>query len=88
VKNLLAKHNTFEFNPEKGEELLTRKGWKKDAAGIWLDPQRQRLALDISGFGSTGPAIGPVLTELLKRQGVAASTSLPPDFDDRFQKGA
>src|SRR5262249_47535831 len=26
-------------------------------------------------------------TELLKRQGVDASMSLPPDFDDRFQKG-
>jgi peptide/nickel transport system substrate-binding protein len=28
-----------------------------------------------------------VLSELLKRQGVEASMSLPPDFDDRFQKG-
>ena len=34
-----------------------------------------------------GPAIGPVLAELLKRQGVDARLSLPPDFDDRFQKG-
>ena len=34
-----------------------------------MDPQGQRLTLDIIGFGSTGPAIGPVLTELLKRQG-------------------
>ena len=28
-----------------------------------------------------------MLVELLKRQGVDASMSLPPDFDDRFQKG-
>ena len=27
------------------------------------------------------------LMEMLKRRGIAASLSLPPDFDDRFQKG-
>src|SRR2546426_674675 len=64
-----------------------RKGWKKDAAGFWGDTQGNRLKLDIIGFGGSGPAIGPVLSELLKRQGVDASFSLPPDFDDRFQKG-
>ncbi|HSB77632.1 MAG TPA: ABC transporter substrate-binding protein [Candidatus Methylomirabilis sp.] len=87
VKDLLAKHNTLEFNPKKGEELLTNKGWKKDSAGFWADTQGNRLKLDIIGFGSSGPAIGPVITELLRRQGVDASFSLPPDFDDRFQKG-
>jgi len=87
VKDILAKHNTLEYNPKKGEDLLTKKGWKKDAQGIWTDAQGNKLKLDIIGFGSSGPAIGPVLAELLKRQGVDASMSLPPDFDDRFQKG-
>ncbi len=31
--------------------------------------------------------MGPVLAEMLKRSGVAATMALPPDFDDRFQKG-
>src|SRR5262252_7595844 len=87
AKDLLAKYNTLEFNPKKGEEILQRKGWKKDTSGTWTDAQRKPFTLDIIGTGSTGPAIGPVLSELLKRQGVAASMSLPPDFDDRFQKG-
>jgi peptide/nickel transport system substrate-binding protein len=87
VKDLLAKQNTLEFNPKKGEDLLAAKGWKKDATGFWADAQGNRLKLDIIGFGSSGPAIGPVLTELLRRQGVDASMSLPPDFDDRFNKG-
>jgi len=87
VKDLLAKQNTLEFNPKKGEELLAAKGWKKDATGFWVDAQGNRLKLDVIGFGSSGPAIGPVLTELLRRQGVDASMSLPPDFDDRFNKG-
>ena len=50
-------------------------------------PQGKPLTLDIIGFGASGPAIGPVLSEMLKRHGVEASMSLPPDFDDRFQKG-
>jgi peptide/nickel transport system substrate-binding protein len=87
VKDLLQKYNTLEFNPKKGEELLTRKGWKKDNTGFWVDPQGNRIKLDIIGFGSTGPTIGPVITEQLRRNGVEASISLPPDFDDRFQKG-
>ena len=87
VKDLLAKYNTLEYDPKKGEALLTKKGWKKDGQGFWVDAQGNRLKLDIIGFGSSGPAIGPVLVELLKRQGVDASMSLPPDFDDRFQKG-
>ena len=80
VKDLLAKQNTL-------EELLSRKGWKKDGQAFWVDGQGNRLKLEIIGFGASGPAIGPVLSELLKRQGVEASMSLPPDFDDRFQKG-
>src|SRR5256884_341590 len=79
-----ATHPTvFRQNPK----IVTRKGWKKDGGGIWTDAQGGKLKLDVIGFGASGPAIGPVLTELLKRQGVDASFSLPPDFDDRFQKG-
>lgn len=88
VKDLLAKNNTLEFNPKNGEEILTRKSWKKDSAGFWVDTQGSRIKLDIIGFGGSGPAVGPVIAEQLRRQGIDASMSLPPDFDDRFQKGA
>ena len=87
VKDLLAQYNTLEFNPKKGEEILRKKGWKKDSAGFWGDAQGARLTLDIIGFGGLGAAVGPVITEQLKRQGIDASFSLPPDFDSRFQKG-
>src|SRR4029434_6835469 len=43
--------------------------------------------LEIIGTGGLGSAVGPVISEQLKRQGVDASFSLPPDFDNRFQKG-
>ncbi len=87
VKDLLQKYNTNEFNPKKGEELLTAKGWKKDAQGFWVDSQNRRIKIEIIGFGATINQVGPVITELLKRQGVDASFAIPPDFDDRFQKG-
>ena len=87
VKDLLAKYDTLAFDPKKGDALLSGKGFKK-SDGVWADPQGNPVKLDIIGFGASGNAMGPVLTEMLKRRGVQASLSLPPDFDDRFQKGA
>ena len=86
VKDLLAKYDTLAFDPKKGDALLSARGFKKDG-GVWVDPQGEKLKLDIIGFGASGPSIGPVLTEMLRRRGVGASLTMPPDFDDRFQKG-
>jgi peptide/nickel transport system substrate-binding protein len=87
VKDLLAKYDTNELNPKKGDALLTAKGFKKDSAGFWADAKGQRIRVDIIGFGASGGALGPVLPEVLKRHGIDAGFSLPPDFDDRFQQG-
>jgi len=87
VKDLLAQYNTLEFNPKKGEEILSKKGWKKDRSGFWADTQGSRLTLEIICTGGLGSAVGPVISEQLKRQGVDASFSLPPDFNVRFQQG-
>jgi peptide/nickel transport system substrate-binding protein len=86
VKDLLEKYNTIEFNPKKGDALLEGKGFKKKD-GMWEMPDGKPFTLDMIGFGASGPAMGPVLSQMLKRHGVAASMSLPPDFDNRFQKG-
>jgi peptide/nickel transport system substrate-binding protein len=87
VKDLLAKYDTNEFAPKKGDALLTAKGFKKDAEGFWADGEGKHLSVNIIGFGAGGSAIGPVLVEMLKRRGIDSSMALPPDFDDRFQKG-
>ncbi len=86
VKDLLAQHDTLEFNPRKGEELLVKKGWKKDSTGFWADGQGTRLKLDMITFLSLA-GVGPVLTEQFRRQGIDATFGLPPDFGDRFNKG-
>lgn len=87
VRDLLAKYDTNEFAPKKGDSLLQNKGYKKDSDGYWTGADGKRLAVNIIGFGAAGPAMGPVLVEMFKRHGVDASMALPPDFDDRFQKG-
>jgi peptide/nickel transport system substrate-binding protein len=86
VKDLLAKHNTLEFNPKKGDALLQAKGFKKKGE-MWEGPDGKPFTLDIIGFGGSGSAMGPVLSQMLRRHGVTATMGLPPDFDSRFQQG-
>jgi peptide/nickel transport system substrate-binding protein len=86
VKDLLAKYDTLEFNPKKADAALEAKGFKK-IGNMWQTPDGQPFTLAVIGFGASGSAMGPVLTEMLRRHGVAASLSLPPNFSDLFQKG-
>ena len=74
--------------PKKGDDAARRRrAGSKDGEGIWVDAKGSGSSSTSSASASIGPAIGPVLVELLKRQGVDATYGLPPDFDDRFQKG-
>jgi peptide/nickel transport system substrate-binding protein len=86
VKDLLAKYNTIEFNPKKGDALLEKRGFKKHGT-MWEMPDGKPFTLDIIGFGASGPSIGPVLSQMLRKHGIAASLALPPDFENRFEKG-
>lgn len=86
VKDLLAKYNTIEFNAKKGDALLEKRGFKKHGA-MWETPDGKPFTLDIIGFGASGPAIGPVLSQMLRKHGIAANLALPPDFENRFEKG-
>jgi peptide/nickel transport system substrate-binding protein len=88
VKDLLAKYDTLEFNPTKGDALLAAKGFRKQG-GTWTSPDGKPLTLPIisAAGGTFGPVTGPVVSEMLKRHGIDASLALPPDFNDRFSKG-
>ena len=83
---LLQEHNTLEYNPAKGDELLTAKGWTKNADGMWLDEASQPVKLDIVSFFDF-TSVGPVLVEMLKRGGIESSYSEPPGFFDNFSQG-
>ena len=86
VKDLLAKYDTLAFDPKKGDALLSAKGFRKQN-GKWTAADGKPFTLEIISAGTFGSAIGPVLSEMLKRHGVEANLALPPDFNDRFQKG-
>jgi peptide/nickel transport system substrate-binding protein len=86
AKPLLEKYPTNEFNPKKGHALLAELGWKKDSKGMYLDAAGKPFTLEIISFFDF-PSVGPVLVELLRRQGVNATYSQPPNMFDRFFSG-
>ena len=86
TKPLLEKYNTLEYDPKKGDDLLTAKGWKKNDAGMWMDETGKPVKLDIVSFFDF-TSVGPVLVEMLKRGGIDASYSEPPDFFNNFSTG-
>lgn len=80
----MKQYDTNEFNPAKGAELLQKKGWNKPAGGVWTK-DGQPLKLEILGW-MVFADIGPIIAEQLKRQGVEAAYSMPPDALARFGK--
>jgi peptide/nickel transport system substrate-binding protein len=83
--DLLEQYPTLEFNPDKGAELLTASGWAKNGDDKW-EKDGTVLNVPIESFQVMAD-IGPVIVEQLKRQGVDASYTEPPDFFDRFGPG-
>jgi hypothetical protein len=86
VRPLLDKYPTNEFNLKKGDELFTKVGFKKDSNGKWVHSTGKPFKFDIITTQSF-VAVAPVVGELLKRQGIDATFSLPTDYDNRFSKG-
>ena len=88
VKDLLAKYDTNEFAPKKGDSLLAAKGFKKGGDGFWTDAEGKHLAVNIIGFGASGPAIGPVLVEMLKRHGIDSGWRCRPTSTTGSRRGS
>ncbi|MBW3632051.1 MAG: ABC transporter substrate-binding protein [Chloroflexi bacterium] len=86
VQPLIEEHPYLEYNPAKGDELLTAKGWSKDGNGMWLDESGQPISLEIISFFDF-TAVGPVVVEQLKRAGIEATYAEPPNIFDRFAAG-
>lgn len=86
IKDLLEKYDTTKYDPARADALLSKKGWKKDSSGKWLDADGKTIKLPILGFQFLSN-VGPVITEQLKKHGFDATYSMPPDAGDRFTKG-
>ena len=85
VKDLLEKYDTTKFDAARATEILTGKGWKKEGTA-WRDAKGQPVKMEIMGFSFLS-AVGPVVAEQFRRQGIDATYTMPPNTFDRFQKG-
>jgi peptide/nickel transport system substrate-binding protein len=85
VKDLLTTYDTNKFDRAKGDALLTGKGWKKGGDGIWVDAKGQPAKWEILGFPFLSN-VGPVISAQLKKAGIDATWTQPPDASDRFTK--
>jgi peptide/nickel transport system substrate-binding protein len=83
---LIEKYPYLEHNPAKGDELLTANGWTKDDAGMWTDESGRPISLEIISFFDF-TSVGPVVVEQLKRAGIEATYSEPPNIFTRFGEG-
>ncbi len=86
VQPLIDEYPYLEYNPAKGDELLTAKGWTKNGDGMWTDESGQPVSLEIISFFDF-TSVGPVLVEQLKRAGIEAAYSEPPNMFTRFSSG-
>jgi peptide/nickel transport system substrate-binding protein len=85
VKDLLEKYDTNAFDAAKGTELLTKKGWKKNG-NQWVDTAGQPVKMEVLGFPFLS-ALGPVVAQQLKNQGIDATYAMPPNAGQLFEKG-
>ena len=83
---LIEANPYLEFNPAKGDELLTAKGWTKNGEGMWVDEAGAPVQLEIVSFFDF-TAVGPVVVEQFKQAGIEATYSEPPNFFERFASG-
>jgi peptide/nickel transport system substrate-binding protein len=89
IKDLLEQYPTLEYNPQKTEEIMTSKGYTKDAEGFWVDASGNRISFEIITFPqhpSTTPE-APIVTEQLRRASFDATFLLPADFVNRIITG-
>jgi peptide/nickel transport system substrate-binding protein len=86
VADLLAVNDTTEHNPTKANALLEGAGYSKDGDGNWVDAQGNGINCGIIGFGPWVD-LGPIVAEQLRREGINASYSQPPDASSRMAEG-
>jgi len=86
VQPLIDEYPYLEHNPEKGDALLSAKGWTKNGDGMWQDETGAPVQLEIISFFDF-TSVGPVVVEQLKRAGIEATYSEPPNFFNRFSEG-
>lgn len=85
VKDLLEQYPTNLYDADKAAEHLTKAGYTKNSDGMWADAQGDTIKVTIAGWEEISAA-GQVIAEQLKRGGIDAEYTSPPDAWDQFIK--
>lgn len=89
IKDLTDKYPATEYNLDKSAEIMTRKGYTKNADGLWADSSGATIKVNLVTFPqhpSCTPC-APIVSEQLRRGGFDASFQLPADFIQQLQTG-
>jgi peptide/nickel transport system substrate-binding protein len=86
IAPLLEVYDTNEYSPEKAAERLTSAGYSQDGDGMWVDGSVETLKVPIESWLQWDVS-AQVVVEQLKRGGIDASFTTPPDAWDRFISG-
>jgi peptide/nickel transport system substrate-binding protein len=89
VADLLGQYPTLTTDLSQTDALMTRKGFTKNADGIWADSSGQKVSFQIITFPQHPSAtpVAPIVTQQLKKAGFDASFLLPADFVNRITSG-
>ena len=87
VKGLLDEVRHPGVRPQEGREDPGEKGLEEGTEGLWENTQGGPSAWT-SSASERGPAVGPVVTELLRRQGVDAVSASARTSTAGFRRGS
>lgn len=87
VSSILERSGVGQYDPGKGDEILTASGYTKDSDDFWVDSTGSRIVCEIIGTDPHFTGSGPTIAELLKQNGIQSSFSTPPDKWARAAEG-
>ena len=85
IQDLLRKYEIGVHDVQASAEILHRKGWRRDAAGVWSrEGKPLKIVIDISAIFQD---LAPVLVAQLQRAGFDASFRMTSDSYSRMTQG-
>jgi hypothetical protein len=66
-------YGVLEYNPSKGDEILTRLGWRKGSDGVWITENGTRATFELLIFGDFGTYLqyyGEQIASQLREAGI------------------
>ncbi|AKT90321.1 dipeptide/oligopeptide/nickel ABC transporter, periplasmic substrate-binding protein [Campylobacter ureolyticus RIGS 9880] len=87
IQNYIQSDKVYEFNPKKGDEILTKAGWKKNKKGIY-EKDGKTLSFEIYSFNSDPlrVAMSKVISSELNKYGVDAKAFAKPKTAFKISK--